>query len=118
MLEKTRSRSRIKKHGKTKAEKDWLSRVAALPCCICKCAGVEVHHIRTGVGMGKRAGHYETIPLCFEHHMGNSGIHGLGRKAFERKYSITELELLKEVYNKLAVLGAVPIRTMEKKIKS
>ena len=44
-----------------------------------------------------RASHYDTIPLCPEHHRGNSGLHGLGRKAFERRYTITELELLEEV---------------------
>jgi len=33
------------------------------------------------------------VPLCPEHHRGNSGVHGMGRKAFERHYGITELEL-------------------------
>jgi hypothetical protein len=34
--------------------------------------------------------------LCPEHHRGNSGIHGMGRKAFERKYSLTEEDLLRQ----------------------
>lgn len=46
--------------------------------------------------MGKRAAHTSGIPLCYEHHRGNTGIHGLGRKAFEREYGITELELIEK----------------------
>jgi hypothetical protein len=34
------------------------------------------------------------IPLCPEHHRGNTGIHGLGRKGFERRYDVTEDTLL------------------------
>jgi hypothetical protein len=32
--------------------------------------------------------------LCREHHRGDTGVHGLGRKAFERKYQVTEEQLL------------------------
>lgn len=83
----------------TKDEKAHLNKVAALGCCICRRLGysdtpAEIHHIRTGTGAGKRASHYEAIPLCPEHHRGNAGLHGLGRKSFERKYGITELALL------------------------
>jgi hypothetical protein len=34
--------------------------------------------------------------LCPEHYRGNTGLHGMGRKAFERAYGVTELELLAE----------------------
>jgi hypothetical protein len=34
------------------------------------------------------------IGLCPEHHRGNTGVHGLGRKAFEKKYGLTEEDLL------------------------
>tara|TARA_R110000868_G_scaffold20802_1_gene87419 strand:+ start:453 stop:746 length:294 start_codon:yes stop_codon:yes gene_type:complete len=92
----------------TKAEKQHLARVAELGCIICDRLGypgtpAEVHHIRTGIGAGRRASHYDTLPLCPEHHRGNTGLHGLGRKAFERRYSITELELLAEVKEKLHI---------------
>ena len=36
------------------------------------------------------------VPLCPEHHQGNTGIHGMGRKAFERYYGVTELELVEQ----------------------
>jgi hypothetical protein len=34
------------------------------------------------------------IPLCFNHHTGNDGVHGLGKKAFAQKYGVTEEDLL------------------------
>ena len=78
-----------------------MARVAALGCILCRRLGylgtpAEVHHIRTGTGAGRRAKDTETIPLCPEHHRGDTGLHGMGRKAFERAYRVTELELLAE----------------------
>ena len=37
------------------------------------------------------------IPLCYEHHQGASGVHGLGRRAFVNKYGLTEEDLLNDV---------------------
>ena len=83
------------------AASEWMGTVASLGCCICRRLGfgptpAMVHHIRTGKGMGVRADDDETIPLCHEHHQGETGIHGMGRKAFEAHYGVTELELLDE----------------------
>ena len=47
--------------------------------------------------MGQRASHYDAIPLCPEHHRGNTGIHGLGTKGFPKKWGFTEADLLDEV---------------------
>jgi hypothetical protein len=41
-----------------------------------------------------RASDWLTVPLCPEHHRGGSGLHGMGRKAFERVYKMSELDLL------------------------
>jgi len=40
------------------------------------------------------------IGLCPEHHRGNTGIHGLGVKGFEKKYGISQ-EFLLELTNEL-----------------
>lgn len=85
----------------TKAEKARLDAVASLPCAVCGCYGVHVHHIRTGIGMGRRATNFQTIPLCPSCHQGNEGIHGMGRKAWERAIGKTELQLLDETNAKL-----------------
>lgn len=85
----------------TKDEKKHLSAVAELGCIVCRRLGfegtpAELHHIRAGQGWG-RSSHYDTIPLCPEHHRGNTGVHGLGTKGFPKHYGFTEQELLAEV---------------------
>jgi hypothetical protein len=79
----------------TKSEKEHFRKVAELGCSLCRFLGdegtiPELHHIRRA---GKRS-NAPVIPLCPEHHRGNTGIHGMGRKAFERKYGVSEEELL------------------------
>ena len=80
----------------TKAEHRHLANVWALGCIICMRSGLdspaEVHHLTEG---GRRLGHMHTIPLCPAHHRGDVGIHGMGRKAFEREYG-TQKDLLAE----------------------
>ena len=94
----------------TKDEDEHLTKVAALGCILCHRLGnpgtpAEVHHIRTGIGAGRRASHFQTIGLCPLHHRtGQDAIHVLGRKAFESKFGVTELELL-ELTNQ--VIGEV-----------
>lgn len=80
-------------------EKRHMGRVAELGCVLCRHLGhghspAEVHHIREGAGMGQRSPHYLTIPLCPEHHRGNSGVHGLGVRGFYTRYKLDELDLL------------------------
>jgi hypothetical protein len=89
------------KKAATRAEREHMGRVAALGCGLCRLLGfpgtpAELHHPRTGVGIGKRSAHTDVIPLCFHHHRGNVGVHGMGRKAFEREYGVTEMKLLEE----------------------
>ena len=87
------------------AEKQHKSKVARLGCMICRRlfpnlqledSPVELHHSRNGRGWGK--GDYTTlIPLCFEHHRGNTGVHGLGStKGLLKKYGFTEEDLLND----------------------
>lgn len=73
------------------AEREYLSKVADLGCIIC--GGIaEIHHIRTGQGMGKKSTNFEVIPLChFHHRTGNYGdAFHQGKKAFEAKYGTQE----------------------------
>lgn len=76
-----------------------MARVASIGCILCKSQGIndspaEVHHIREEQGVAMRASDWLTVPLCPEHHRGGSGLHGMGRKAFERVYKMSELDLL------------------------
>jgi len=78
------------------AKNKHYDKVADLGCILCKKIGYdgitpcEIHHIR-------RAGRRNDAPvigLCPSHHRFGIGIHGMGRKAFERHYQTTEEELL------------------------
>lgn len=82
-----------------KAELRHLNRLAGLGCILCRHLHLgetpaEIHHLRTGQGMSQRAPHWLAIPLCAEHHRGESGLHGMGTRAFERHYGLGELDLL------------------------
>ena len=84
-----------------KDEKKHKQTLASLGCMVCRRiyginhGEVELHHLRKGMGWGK--GDYTTlIPLCVEHHRGNTGVHGLGTKAFPKYYGFTEEDLLND----------------------
>lgn len=82
-----------------------MGRVAELGCVLCELLGMHqetktlVHHIREGQGMSQRAHDELTIPLCHEHHVGNSGVHGT--KAALRIAKVEELDLLAMTIRKL-----------------
>lgn len=81
------------------AAKRHMSRVAIVGCSLCRHLGygatpAEVHHLKEECGAGQRQSDFLTIGLCPEHHRGATGLHGLGRKAFERTYKLSELDLL------------------------
>jgi hypothetical protein len=65
-------------------------------CVLCRYIGLaddtpaQYHHCQTGSLRANEDG----IPLCWFHHQGPQGIHGLGKKAFTRKYGVTEHDLL------------------------
>jgi hypothetical protein len=89
----------------TKNEKNALNKIAELGCIICSeilgiegGSAAELHHVRR---YGAVRATSPILPLCPEHHRGNSGIHGLGVKRFEREYKISCEELLERVSQKL-----------------
>ena len=82
--------------GMTGQIKNHYRKLTELGCILCieyfgkYGSPSEIHHIR-------RSGRRSTspvIPLCPEHHRGNTGVHGLGRKSFEFRYGLTEEYLL------------------------
>lgn len=84
----------------TKAEALHKRRLVELGCIACKklwaifTPDVELHHMRGGTG-GWGKGDYRTlIPLCYPHHRGCEGVHGLGTKGFPKHYGFTEQEML------------------------
>jgi len=92
----------------TIAERWHMNAVAELGCSVCRRMGypgtpAELHHPRSGVGMGKRSSHYNVIPLCPEHHRGKTGVHGLGTKGFPKHWGFTEEDLLADTRELLGI---------------
>lgn len=90
------------------AERKHMNKVAQLGCAVCwrlhgphEPAEVELHHARRGTGMGQRSSHMDVLPLCAEHHRGNTGVHGLGTKGFEKFYGFNEADLLQDTLKRL-----------------
>ena len=87
------------KRCSTAADRRHLANVAALGCVVCRyCYGhadtpAEVHHVRVLHGWG-RSSHTATIPLCYEHHRGNTGVHSMGRQPFTDLHGKSEIDLL------------------------
>ena len=84
----------------TKAEKLHKAALADMGCMVCRRVfgisdgPVELHHLRSG-GWGR--GDYKTlIPICWPHHRGDIGIHGMGTRGFEKHYGFTQLDLLND----------------------
>ena len=88
----------------TKNEKNAFNKIAELGCILCSTilgfegTPSELHHIRR---YGTKRSTSPVIPLCPEHHRGNTGVHGLGHKGFANKWGVTEEELLERVNKKL-----------------
>jgi len=86
---------------------DRFDKLVRLGCIVCKKyygthSDPEIHHLRSGVGMGQRSPNDRTIPLCPAHH--RTGGYGIafhaGKKGFEKSYD-TEDNLLAEVDHEL-----------------
>ncbi len=79
----------------TKQERAYMGRVAELGCLIC--GGIpEIHHNTKNRGYGAKSSNYDIIPLCPDHHRGEEGIHHIGVKTWEDKYSDQD-DLVKRV---------------------
>lgn len=89
----------------TRAERIRYGKLADMGCVLCHHLGTpgtpaEIHHLRDGQGMSQRAPHDMTIGLCAIHHRSSRGYHGMGKRAFESAYGVTERDLL-EITNDL-----------------
>jgi hypothetical protein len=79
--------------------KDYMGKVASLPCALCGTIPVQVHHIREGQGMSQRASDFLTIPLCPSCHTGPYGLHG--DRSMLRIMKTSELDLLADTIQKM-----------------
>lgn len=78
----------------------YYDRLTEIGCIVCARKGEgysipEIHHLRTGAGMGQKSHWSKAIPLCHWHH--RTGGYGVaihaGQKTFEKNHG-SELDLL------------------------
>ncbi|HWQ10995.1 MAG TPA: Ref family recombination enhancement nuclease [Holophaga sp.] len=105
-----------RRRNPTKPEREHMRAVVALGCYACAKEGHYTpairHHIRvrpdgSHYGTGQRAGHYEVIPLCPDHHR-NDGEAGKAYHAAPHLWVVsygTELEALAWVRDQLKARG-------------
>lgn len=80
-----------------KKERNHLGRIKSLPCGNCnEPAPSAAHHITEG---SRRVSHYATIPLCYDCHQGNNGIHG--DKTLWKIMKNSELSVLADTVERL-----------------
>lgn len=97
------------------SDAQYMDYAARVGCLICLRLGhrgtpAHLHHPRTGVGAGRRAPDRDVIPLCPAHHTGLVGVHGMGRKAFERHYGVSEEALTHETRRLVLELLRLDVR--------
>ena len=90
----------------SKTDPSTLSKIAELGCCVCRKIGypgtpAEFHmfSIKQFKNSTKRV--KAVLPICPPHHRGATGIHGLGKRKFEKTYGFTIAELLEDTNNLL-----------------
>lgn len=90
----------------TKAERQWMSAISQLGCCVCGRSPVQIHHLLSG---GRRIGHLSTIPLCQPHHQGGfNDAHCVSRHPYKRAVEArhgTEQQLLELVRERVKAIA-------------
>ena len=90
-----------------KSDREHLQKIAELGCIVCRNIGfddspAEIHHLRSGCGIGQRSAHQRAIPLCPPHH--RTGGYGVaihaGQREWEKKFG-SEENLLEQVLSEL-----------------
>lgn len=75
---------------------DYQARVRDLGCILCQHLGLgktpaSLHHVES---VRDGLSEWAVVPLCYEHHQGPNGVHGLRRRGFEAMYKLSDIDLL------------------------
>ncbi len=79
-----------------KAQREYHDHIRGLGCLVCG-RPPSVHHITSDGYKRLTKDHWLVVPLCWEHHQGDKGYHGLGsHDKFVEMYKIDLFEKAKE----------------------
>lgn len=79
------------------SSKIHLERVHQIPCVVCELMGLKqesetaAHHVES---VRDEDSDYGACALCYDHHQGANGVHGLGRRGFVTRYKLTDIDLI------------------------
>ncbi len=68
------------------AQRKHAANLAEKGCCVC--GGVALLHHEHSKARGFMKSHDHLVPLCWEHHVGPTGRHTLGREAFDDMHNM------------------------------
>lgn len=76
-------------------QEQYETRLRMLPCVVGvhigqACRTEELHHL----GDPEERDDLNQVGLCREHHQGPTGVHGLRRREFHRRYKLSDLQML------------------------
>lgn len=76
--------------------------IQAHPCCVCGNPETDWHHVQEEYHgkMGGKESDFQTVPLCFNHHLGDEGIHTIGRKEFYKRFKINFYKVMFKLLKK------------------
>ena len=92
-------RMKRKSEAMTKFEKFHADRIAKIGCLICGMPAC-IHHLLHCLWARIKRDHDAIVPLCWEHHQGNQGVHTNGN---ERKFFLDWQYFLKHSAEKWAL---------------
>jgi len=86
-----------KKKDTREKDPDYIRFIHGYACIVCGTYPVHAHHAKTkGAGGSDKT----CLPLCYSHHVGDQGIHFLGKIHFQAKFRV-DMDKLVEHYNLL-----------------
>ena len=76
-------------------DKKYLGYVRSFPCCVCniKDDTIAPHHI----WYRAKCPDYKTVPLCYNHHKGDKGVHD-GKETFHEYHGLDLEKIADEIY--------------------
>lgn len=90
--------------------REHLERVRGLRCVVCETMNMiqegptQAHHVES---IRDAVSDYAVAALCWYHHTGPEGVHGLSRRVFEMRYRLSPVDLLALTIRQLDREGSI-----------
>ncbi len=89
---------------------EYLEAVRGCRCVICSVMGMQQegptfsHHVES---VRDGLSDYATVALCYEHHQGGTGVHGLSRRVFRMRYGLGDIDMIAHTVRQLCRMDAL-----------